>query len=248
MYCIIESSEPQSFGKSSVAGGGDVYTIHHRDLAAVASDAVVGLPDPTRENVLGHERVVEAVMERHAVLPLSFGTVFRTRDDVVAFLADTHDTLRDVICEMRGKIEFGVQVNWDRDEVLRDLEAESEELARARAEVREATDGGAYPPRVRLGRLVERLLARRAGRYVREIHDALRAEAVASKLKQPAGERTIMDAAFLVERARADGFDRRMHEVARRYAGRLAFRYTGPWPPYNFVSIRVALSQPAARS
>ena len=46
-----------------------------------------------------------------------------------------------------------------------------------------------------------------------------------------------------MERAEAERFDRRMHEVARKYEGRLAFRYTGPWPPYNFVNVRLTLQQ-----
>jgi hypothetical protein len=248
VYCIIESQRPQTFGRSAVGGRNDeVYTIHHGELAAVCSDTAVAIHDPTRENVLGHERVIEAVMDQHSVLPMSFGTVFRTRDDVLAFLKDTHDALRDVIAQVRDKIEFGVQVNWDRDAVVRDIEAQSEEVARLKAQIQRATSGSTYFARVQLGRLVERLLSERADSYVREIYDTLRADAVASKLNKPIGERMVLNAAFLVERGHADDFDRRMHEVARRYDGRLAFRYTGPWPPYNFVNVRLTLQQSAAR-
>ena len=249
VYCIIESKKPQSFGKVGVGGRGDeVYTILHGDLAAVVSDTAIAIHDPTRENVLGHERVIEAVMEQHSVLPMSFGTVFRTKDDVVAFMNDTHDALRDVIGQVRDKIEFGVQVNWDRDAVVRDIEAQSDEVTRLKTQIQRATSGSTYFARVQLGRLVERLLSERADNYVREIYDALRADAVASKLNKPIGERMILNAAFLVERAHSERFDRRMHEIARRYEGRLAFRYTGPWPPYNFVNVRLTLQQSAARA
>jgi hypothetical protein len=249
VYCIIESTKSHSFGRSGVGGRGEeVYTVHHGALAAVVSDTAVAIHDPTRENVLGHERVIEAVMEQHSVLPMSFGTVFRTRDDVIAFLTDTHDALRDVIAQVRDKIEFGVQVNWDREAIVRDIEAQSEEVGRLKTQIQRATSGSTYFARVQLGRLVERLLSERADSYVREIYDTLRADAVASKLNKPIGERMILNAAFLVERGHADAFDRRMHEVARRYEGRLAFRYTGPWPPYNFVNVRLTLQQPAART
>ncbi|OLC54139.1 MAG: hypothetical protein AUH85_12450 [Chloroflexi bacterium 13_1_40CM_4_68_4] len=249
VYCIIESKKAQSFGKVGVGGRGDeVYAIIHGDLAAVVSDTAIAIHDPTRENVLGHERVIEAVMEQHSVLPMSFGTVFRTKDDVIAFLTDTHDALRDVIGQVRDKIEFGVQVNWDRDAVVRDIEAQSDEVARLKTQIQRATSGSTYFARVQLGRLVERLLSERADNYVREIYDTLRADAVASKLNKPIGERMILNAAFLVERGHAERFDRRMHEVARRYEGRLAFRYTGPWPPYNFVNVRLTLQQSGARA
>lgn len=248
VYCIIQSERAQSFGKRGIGGrGDDVYTIHHGQLAAVVSDTPIAIYDPTRENVLGHERVTEAVMEEHTVLPMSFGTVFRTADDVVEFLKDTHDAMRDVLAQVRGKIEFGVQVNWDRDAVVRDIEAQGEEVARLKSHIQRTASGSTYFARVQLGRLIERLLTERADSYVREIYDALRASAVASKLNKPIGERMILNAAFLVERSEAERFDARMREVARRYEGKLAFRYTGPWPPYNFVNVRLTLEQARAR-
>jgi hypothetical protein len=242
VYCIIGAQKPATFGKIGIGGRGDeVYTIPHRELAAVVSDTPIAIHDPTRENVLGHERVIEAVMEQHSVLPMSFGTVFRTRDDVVEFLKDTHDAFKEVLTQVGGKIEFGVQVNWDRDAVVRDIEAQSEEVARLKANIQRTASGSTYFARVQLGRLIERLLSERADSYVREIYNALWASAAASKLNKPIGERMILNAAFLVDREESERFDRRMHETARRYEGKLTFRYTGPWPPYNFVNVRLTL-------
>ena len=52
-----------------------------------------------------------------------------------------------------------------------------------------------------------------------------------------------MHAAFLVERDKAEIFDQKVSEIAQRYEGKLSFRYTGPWPPYNFVNIRLKLER-----
>jgi hypothetical protein len=54
-----------------------------------------------------------------------------------------------------------------------------------------------------------------------------------------------MNAAFLVGRDRAAIFDQKVQEIAQRYEGKLSFRYTGPWPPYNFVTIRLQLERSA---
>ena len=36
IYCIIETDEPRSFGPMGIGGRGDeVYTVHHKGLAAV---------------------------------------------------------------------------------------------------------------------------------------------------------------------------------------------------------------------
>ncbi len=92
VYCIIESSAPCSFGRMGIGNRQDqVYTIHYEELAAVVSDTPLVVYDPTRENALCHERVQEVVMMEHTVIPMSFGCVFRTEDDIVEFLKDTYD-------------------------------------------------------------------------------------------------------------------------------------------------------------
>src|SRR5207248_10691017 len=107
----------------------------YRDLGAVVSDAPLAVYDPTRENVLCHEHVNEVVMEEFTVLPMSFGTVFRTREDIIELLRSTYDALKDVLQKMKGKIEFGLKVNWDKGQVLAEIEKESEEIRKLKEEI-----------------------------------------------------------------------------------------------------------------
>src|SRR5688572_32948619 len=78
VYCIIRSAEKRDFGNIGIGGEKAVYTVHYKDLAAVVSDTPIRIYDPTRENVLAHEFVNESVMRDHTVIPMSFGTIFRT--------------------------------------------------------------------------------------------------------------------------------------------------------------------------
>src|SRR5689334_16475535 len=131
VYCIVEIPEPRSFGKIGIGGRGDeVYTIHHRELAAVVSQTPLMVYDPTRENALTHEHVNEVVMidNNFTPVPMSFGTMFKTEGDIVEFLKDTYEQLRDVLRKMRDKLEFGLKVNWDREIVLQDVEQDFEEI------------------------------------------------------------------------------------------------------------------------
>jgi hypothetical protein len=99
---------------------------------------------------------------------------------------------------------------------------------------------------MQLGRMIDKSLAERSTQYVREIYEALRAVCVASRDNQPIGDKMIMNAAFLVERNREAEFDSVVNRIARKYGKRLKFKYTGPWPPYNFVNIRLKLERVSA--
>ena len=248
VYCIIECAEPRTFGKIGIGGRSDeVFTVHYRDLAAVVSHAALQVYDPTRENALTHEHVNEVVMVDNGFtpVPMSFGTLFKTEEDTIEFLKDTYDALREVLHKMKDKIEFGLKVNWDRDSVLAELEQENEELRRLKAEIESNQQSSTYFARMQLGRLVEQALADKSDSYVREIYDDLREAAIASRSNKVIGDKMIMNAAFLVGREKADLFDEKVREIGRRYEGKLTFRYTGPWPPYNFVTIRLQLERSA---
>lgn len=248
VYCIIESGETRTFGPIGIgARGDDVYTVHHRDLAAVVSKSPLLVYDPTRDNALTHEHVQEVVMNEHGFtpVPMSFGTMFKTEGDTVEFLKDTYDALRDVLQKMKDKLEFGLKVNWDREEVLSEIERENEEISRLKSEIQTNTQSSTYFARMQLGRLVEQALADKSDAFVRDIYDHLRDAAIASRTSKVIGEKMIMNAAFLVARDKADDFDAKVHEIGKRYEGKLSFRYTGPWPPYNFVTIRLQLERSA---
>lgn len=247
VYCIIECDDERSFGPIGIGGrGADVYTIPFQGLAAVVSDTPVQPYDPTRENALALENVNDSVMKEFTVIPMSFGTVFRTREDVIEFLKDTSEALRGVLEKMKDKIEFGLKANWDPEMVLREVEQEREDIRRLKEEIITNRLASTYFARMQLGRLVERAMSEKSEEFVHEIFDHLRDCAIAARHNKPIGDKMILNAAFLVERNEAGRFDQKVQEIAQRYEGKLRFIYTGPWPPYNFVNIRLKLEHARA--
>lgn len=55
-------------------------------------------------------------------------------------------------------------------------------------------------------------------------------------------DRLLVNKSYLVDRDRRDEFDDIIDEIQ---AGNddLTIQYTGPWPPYNFVDIRIGADQ-----
>jgi hypothetical protein len=242
VYCVIQATEPLRFGPIGLgAEPAEVHTVHYRDIAAVASDTPIEVPDATRENVLAHERVNESVMRSHTVIPMSFGTVFKTSEDIVELLRGAYGAFSDVLAKMQDKLEYGLKLLWDRDAAIREIEREDEEVRRLKREISNQK-GSTYFARMQYGRLLEAAMQTRSERYVHEIFTALRDVSVASRANKPIGDRMILNAAFLVSRDQEQAFDARVKALGAQY-DRLTFRYTGPWPPYNFVNIRLKLER-----
>jgi hypothetical protein len=242
VYCIIRSRQPLRFGRIGIGSQpSEVHTIGHRDLAAVVSDTPLEVYDPTRENVLAHERVNEAVMRDHTVIPMSFGTVFKTAQDIEELLRSAYEAFRDVLIKMESKVEFGLKVLWEPSEIIRRIEKQDENLRRLSQEISDRS-GSTYFARMQYGRLVDNLLQEHSALLVAEIFAALRPVAIASRSNKPIGDKMILNAAFLVDRRGEPEFDARVKEIGERHP-ELQIRYTGPWPPYNFVNIRLKLER-----
>jgi hypothetical protein len=244
VYCIIRQSKAREFGNIGIGEGSNrVYTVHHKDLAAVVSDTPIVIYDPTRENVLAHEFVNETVMREFTVIPMSFGTVFRSEEDVSELLRSTYQAFNDVLDKMQDKIEFGLKVLWDRDKVIAEIERSNDEIRRLKDEISRNAQSSTYFARMQLGRLVEGAIEDMGNTFVADIHEQLKQVAVASRSNKPIGDRMILNAAFLVERDRDKAFDEKVKEISRKYEELLTFKYTGPWPPYNFVNIKLKLER-----
>jgi hypothetical protein len=242
VYCIIQTPGPLKFGPIGIGPeSAEVTTVNFRNMAAVASETPIGILDPTRENVLAHQRVNETVMGKHTVLPMSFGTVFKTRDDILELLKSAYDAFTDVLIKMENKVEFGLKVLWDREQVVKQIEAADEGMQRLKGEIANQK-GSTYFARMQYGRMVDAALQARSEEYVRTIFDGLRGVSVASRTNRPIGDKMILNAAFLVSRNREDAFDAKVKEIGARFE-KLTFKYTGPWPPYNFVNIRLKLER-----
>ncbi|GAC1656422.1 MAG: gas vesicle protein GvpL [Gemmatimonadaceae bacterium] len=243
VYSVIRQDCPKAFALIGIRGGMRVYTVQHEDIAAVVSDAATGCYDATRDDVVAHELVNESLMRETAVIPMAVGTAFPSEADVRELLRSTYDAFRDALHRMHDKIEFGLKILWDRDKVVAHIEREEDEIRELKRAIARQGTSATHLARMRLGRLTENALKDLGNRCVTEVREQLKGIVLESRDNEPRGDRVIMNAAVLVERFDEKAFDRRVKEIGRSYDQLLTFTYTGPWPPYHFLTRTLKLEK-----
>jgi hypothetical protein len=184
------------------------------------------------KKVRAHERVLEHAAEEAPVLPLRFGTVYRSLDPVRELLIERREQLVSALEELRGKREWGVRCVVDRKRLLdavRQSDAGMDELAAA-AESKPA--GSAYFARKRLERGLDEQAKELAAQLASEAHERL--TAVADRSARDGG--ALLKGAYLLDRTQEQAFRDVLQEAGdayRRFG--MEFELTGPWPPYSFV-------------
>ena len=169
--------------------------------------------DATRENVLAHERVGETVMRNHTVIPMSFGTVFKTRDDIVELLRAAYEAFNDVLNKMQDKLEFGLKVLGTATSRSATSRAKTTTCAASR---RDLVPEGLDLLRAHAIRPLMDAAPERSERYVRDIFEQLRRCRWPPR-QQADGDKMIMNAAFLVAREKKSAFDAKVKQIGARH-------------------------------
>jgi len=217
-------------------GGGEVSLVRQDDLAGVVSEISTGQALGTREDLLAHEDVVEALAAETTTLPLRFGSVVTTADALVEeMLIPYHDWFTEVLDDLAGGREYAVVGVYVEDAVIREVLEEEPEVAQLRERIRGLPEDAAYYDRIRLGELIVKALDQKREVDTEKLLDALEPYASAVEVRSPAGEDTAADAAFLVTEEDLPRFEEAVDDLGRRWAGRIRLRMVGPLAPYDFV-------------
>jgi Gas vesicle synthesis protein GvpL/GvpF len=211
-YGICEPAVASPMLRRRGLGGASLRVLERGGLAAVYSRHRTLRPRPLPELVCAHERVVEAIMARGAVLPLRFGTQLEREEQLADVLAARRDELLESIERVRGKVELGIRM-----------------IPEGRKATSPAAETGGR--RYLLARVE---LNRRHQQAVREVHAVLAELSEASSMRQPPRPPAILVASYLVESERVAEFRRRAERLSERQQG-VRVLVTGPWPPYSFA-------------
>jgi Gas vesicle synthesis protein GvpL/GvpF len=245
IYCIARA-QPFEKGDSPFTtpgmGGHDtaVRLLTSDDLAAVVSDATRDDYAVTRENLLAYQRVIMQAMTRSDVLPVAFGTVAESDQQVQEqLLHGAADDLHRALEEVQGCIELELKVLWNEERLFAEIMAENEDIRALQDSFAGQPPEATQYERVQLGERVVAAIQGKSEAEAAALLDALAPLAVETRVNDNLGDMMLLNAAFLVDRSQEQAFDARVQALSETQAGRQIFQYVGPLPPYNFVDIEL---------
>ncbi|MDD5496939.1 MAG: GvpL/GvpF family gas vesicle protein [Atribacterota bacterium] len=238
IYGFIGEPERKEFNFLGIEKN-KVYTVNYRDLAAVVSEAEVKEYDPTRVNILAHTRVLEEIMRQYLLLPMSFGTVAENEEKIIELLELNYPELKKEMKKLQGKVEVGVKVFWEREAVIKEIESRGKNFQELRKKIASSSAKEAQETQLKVGKLVEFTVTEWERKYGQRIYNSLKEIAFDSRLNKSLSIEMLLNSSFLVDKDKEKYFDQRVNELAQKYEDKLKFKYVGPVPPYNFVSIKL---------
>ncbi len=239
LYCIVRCREALTFETLGMGERGDVvHTINFADLGVVASDSPHQRYDNTRRNMMAHMRVLDEVMAGFTVLPIRFDSVAPSPDAVRdQLLKPRYQELSAMLDAMEGRVEMGLKAFWYEDVVFQEIVHDNPMIRRVRDSLAGRALEETYYDRIRLGELIESELKDRRGRDADGILQRLRPLAEKTQVNAPIADHMVVNAAFLIARAKETEFDTTVRTLDAEMGRRLLIKCVGPVAPYNFVNV-----------
>jgi hypothetical protein len=178
-----------------------------------------------------HDAVVQASARVSTTLPMRLATICRDDRSARERLQQLGSAALATLAALDGREEWGVKLFV------------SPGASDARPPAAGATSGAAYLRRRREDLTQREHASERAVRDAEAVYDRLTTYSVDARRHRPQDQRLtgatqpmVLNAAFLVERARSDEFQDAANELASRHEPG-AVVLTGPWPPYSFATV-----------
>jgi hypothetical protein len=224
--------------------GERVGTITFRDVSAVVSRHPVQRLAPRRSNLEPHHRVVRQISHATGVVPAAFGHISEMPQDIVNVLQANYDAIRAEIDRLDGKYEMNVKLSWAVANIFDYFVRHDRELRALRDRVfrdRQPT----VAEKLQLGGQFEAALTRERERLTRVLVHAFSDIACETVTTAARAETTVGNIAMLIERAAQPRFDLALRRAATLFDQNYTLEYSGPWPPYTFVRLRLQLASAA---
>lgn len=230
-YCIVELAKDND---SRAILPNDTFMIQCRDVGAIVSHVPKTSWQPTRKNISRHQKIISRIQEEFELLPLRFGTVFKSKQEVMEILEEHYQEIKRILNKVRDRVELGLRVLWNRESFLNEVGNKKVEKLKKKYE---SGRKDRYLIALEVGRNVEETVLQKREDYEKSILSPLAAQVDDSVLNPVSGEMMVLNAAFLIKRGKLSDFDLALEALCNKYKDKFTFRCSGPWPPYNFTKV-----------
>ncbi len=236
LYAVVASNGKHDFGSLGIDDQ-QVYTISNGPISAVVSNVTNKKIRPQRRNLAAHQQVLKCLIEETTPLPMVFGIIADGDRAVKETLAHHHSLFLEQIKRVSNKVEMGLRVSWDVDNIFDYFINTHPELRQARDEYFTGPREPSQEDKLELGRLFENLLQEDRENYTNDVEQIIGPYCHEIKHGKCRNEKDVMNLACLVDRDAESRFEKGVLKAANKFDNNFIFDYNGPWAPHNFVDI-----------
>jgi len=231
LYAIIDAPHaqfvvPENWGAG--LQGQSLQVVIHKELAAVISywppSGNGTTPTATEDDVWQHEEIIEGLMEIGPTLPVRFGTILTSANQVQTLLVEREAIFRSDLVHLAGRVEMGLRVLWNPPTPNPIEEAAAEPIPSGRHYLQ------------RQAAVLQQMdqIRSQGESLAQAVNARLAPFCVDVRMQILQTQRLLLSAAYLIERDSVETFQAQTGVLGQHYPELMCLT-SGPWPAYHFV-------------
>lgn len=258
VYCIHKAdARALKHNISGIQPGTKIYGVLWKDIETVVSEVdlrqfgekeILGKLEQdtkwTERSVKLYHDIIVKVSNGETVIPLKFGTLFRTRKNLEAMLKKSYRKFKTILGQLKDKEEWGVNVYLDRQKFVKKLGEKDKEIKQFEKRKVKAPEGMKWYADRKIDEVIRKKFGDAVETYLSKIVQELERQVEKVAINEPmpreiTGREIVLSSACLIKKEAVESFKEKM-EMFFKDLGEIGFvaEITGPWPPYNFVEIK----------
>lgn len=240
LYAIVTADAQLDLGISGIDDQ-SVYTIADKYIGAVVSNVPNKKIRPQRRNLAAHQQVLKRLMTETTPLPMAFGIIADGDEAVQNILKNHRSLFMAQFKRVSGKVEMGLRVCWDVDNIFNYFISTHSELRDARDAYFSSQGEPSHEDKLEIGRLFDYFLQEDRENFSHSVEKALEPYCQEIKHGKCRNETDVMNLSCLVDRGAENHFEEGVLKAAAKFDNNFVFDFSGPWAPHNFVEVELEI-------
>ena len=249
VYCVAKGDREESLDLRGIEGTA-LWALTDQGLVAIVQECE---PRPFASAdqkvfanwLLIHQNIVDLAWERYeTIIPFGFDTVIlptngnSARQNLNAWLEKESAEVKRKLEYLKNKAEYGVQVLWDPNVILSRIREQDAEIQQSEKETRSKPAGVAYLLQRKLEKLIRQRLETAADAnfktFYQRIRECVENIHIEKVRKEDPPKQMILNVSCLQNKEEITALGAVLEKIGQMPG--FDVRFTGPWPPYSFVT------------
>lgn len=239
LYGFINCSQLLEITTKAVGGNDSVHNLPYHGIGVLYSAVNGKTIQPTRDNLMAHQKLLESLMEQYTVLPMRFGIVAQTKGVLYDGLNASSSIIRSKLQYFQGKRELNIKAFWVKEYIYEYIINSYPNIRSFRDSIQKLKGQIGHYKSIELGKMVERAFIAESEKEAEAIATEISSVTLQHAKGKIFGELMFLNLSVLVNNETEPHLDQLVNKAAEKRKGKVRFKYVGPSPPASFVNIHL---------
>jgi hypothetical protein len=232
-YAVILADQECNFGPVGLDNK-TVHSVHYKDIGALLSDYPrVQAIKLLRKNLAPYHQDIRKASQHFTTIPARFGQIARDAGEVNIALRKNYQMIRTELARLDGKVEIGLKINWDVEDVFQYFIDKDAELRSLRNRLMSGHKLLSRKDMIDFGGRFHDRMNQARNHITRTVLAALPPAEV--RVEDIRNDSMVTNATLLIEKELRKQLEDAVDGLGKSMGDDYSLKLDGPWPPFSFV-------------